>query len=144
MTDEQSTGTAHDSLMPSWMPRVNKLVVNPVQRLWAPYLPPFAMVHHRGRRSGKAYDTPVLAFRSGSTIAIPLAYGSETQWLRNLRAAGGGELRRAGRRQRIGNLRIVTDPRAPDLPPVARAAVGRMPFLLADLGAGVASTRPSA
>jgi deazaflavin-dependent oxidoreductase (nitroreductase family) len=119
--------------MPSWMPRCNRLVINPVQRLWAPYVPPFAMVCHRGRTSGKDHANPVLAFRSGSTVAIPLVYGSDTQWLRNLRAAGGGEIRRGGQTHRISNLRVVTDPETEGLPPIARAAIRKTPFLLADL-----------
>jgi hypothetical protein len=58
-----------DSLMPSWLPQVNKLITNPVQGLWAPYVPPYAVIVHRGRTSGRQYRTPVTAFRSGSRLA---------------------------------------------------------------------------
>lgn len=133
MSDGHRPDHPHASLMPSWLPRLNRRVVNPVQRLWAPYLPPLAMVGHRGRRSGRHHENPVLAFRGGDTVAIPLVYGSETEWVRNVRAAGGGELRRGGRRFRLSNPRIATDPQTAGLPPVARRAIGKVPFLLADL-----------
>jgi deazaflavin-dependent oxidoreductase (nitroreductase family) len=47
-----------------------------------------AIVHHVGRRSGKPYATPVIAHRSHQGIVIPLPYGTEIDWLRNLLAAG--------------------------------------------------------
>lgn len=43
--------------------RFNKAVNNPVQGLYAWIVPPWAVILHRGRRSGRAYRTPVLAFR---------------------------------------------------------------------------------
>jgi deazaflavin-dependent oxidoreductase (nitroreductase family) len=122
-----------DSLMPSWMPRITNRFVNPVQRLWAPYLPPWAMIVHRGRRSGTEHRNPVLAHRSGSRLYVVLLYGSRTQWVRNLQAAGDGEVIRRGRRHRISNIRIVRDPSAEALPRAVRAAARRSPVLVADL-----------
>ena len=122
-----------DPLMPSWLTRVNKRVVNPIQGLWAPRLAPWAMIVHRGRRSGAEYRTPVLAVRSGSTLYVALFYGSGAQWARNLRAAGGGEVIRRGRRERIADVRVLRDPNAEPLPRVVRAAARRMPILVADL-----------
>ena len=40
----------------------NKYVTNPLQRLWAPWLPYMAVIEHTGRKSGKPYRTPVMAF----------------------------------------------------------------------------------
>lgn len=122
-----------DPLMPAWMTKVNKRVVNPIQGLWAPRLAPWAMVIHRGRRSGTEYRTPVLAARSGSTLYVALFYGSGAQWVRNVRAADGGEVIRRGRRRRIANVRILRDPAAEPLPRAIRAAARRMPILVADL-----------
>ena len=122
-----------DPFMPTWLTKVNKRVVNPIQGLWAPRLAPWALVIHRGRRSGAEYRTPVLAARSGSSLYVALFYGSGAQWVRNVRAAGGGEVIRRGRRQRIENVRIVRDPAAEPLPRAIRAAARRMPILIADL-----------
>jgi deazaflavin-dependent oxidoreductase (nitroreductase family) len=76
--------------------RFNKRVTNPVQGLYAWLLPPWAVILHRGRRSGRRYRTPLLAFRREGTLVIALLYGRESDWLRNLRA-GGGHVIRAGR-----------------------------------------------
>lgn len=127
------TDVRGDSLMPSWLPKVNKRVVNPVQMLWAPRLPPWAVIVHRGRRSGTEYRTPVLAWRSGSRLYVVLFYGSKTQWVRNVRATDGGEVIRGGRRRRLANVRIVHDPAAEPLPHAVRVAARRSPVLVADL-----------
>jgi len=92
--------------MPSWLPQINKLVINRVQRLWAPYLPPYARVLHRGRRSGNPYRTPVVAFRSGADLVVALPYGDGADWVRNLLAAGEGEVVRQGRRQKVTDIRV--------------------------------------
>ena len=46
-----------------------------------------AAVHHVGRRSGTPYNTPVIAHRSVDEVIIPLPYGTDVDWLRNLLAA---------------------------------------------------------
>jgi deazaflavin-dependent oxidoreductase (nitroreductase family) len=122
-----------DPLMPSWMTKVNKRVVNPIQGLWAPRLAPWALIVHRGRRSGTEYRTPVLACESGSSLYVVLFYGSDAGWVRNLRAADGGEVIRRGRRRRIANVRILDAPSAEPLPRAVRAAARRLPILIADL-----------
>ncbi len=119
--------------MPSWLPKINERVVNPVQRLWAPWLPPWALIIHTGRRSGAEHRTPVLALRSEGVLVVLLYYGPRTHWIRNLQAAGGGAVVRAGRRQAITGTRIVREPDG--LPAPARAAVRRgIPALVLELG----------
>ena len=105
------------------MPRLNKAIINPIQRLWAPYLPPYAVIVHHGRKSGATYRTPVLAFKHKGKLIVLLVYGDRTQWIRNLTTAGGGEIVRRGRRQTITGLQI-TDGRAagPELPRRLRRA----------------------
>src|SRR5688572_17685463 len=113
-----------ERLMPTWLPRVNQRIVNPVQRLWAPWLPPWALIEHTGRRSGAVHRTPVLAFGGADdTLCIVLFYGPRTQWLRNLEAAGGGWVTRAGRRRAITGTRVVRD--AATLPAAPSLAVRR-------------------
>lgn len=48
-----------------------------------------AVVHHTGRRSGREYLTPVWAHRVGESFFIGLPYGTDVDWLRNVRAADG-------------------------------------------------------
>ena len=50
----------------------------------------FAVVEHRGRRSGRVYSTPVAARRTPGGFIVSLAFGAQVDWHRNLLAAGGG------------------------------------------------------
>ena len=81
--------------------RFNKLVNNRIQGLYAWLLPPWAVILHRGRRSGRQYRTPVLAFKRDGLLVVALLYGEESDWLRNLRA-GGGHVIRGGRAFSVG------------------------------------------
>jgi deazaflavin-dependent oxidoreductase (nitroreductase family) len=58
--------------------------------------PIFAIVEHRGRRSGRAHRTPVAARRVANGFVISLAFGAHVDWYRNLVAAGGGTIRSRG------------------------------------------------
>jgi deazaflavin-dependent oxidoreductase (nitroreductase family) len=58
--------------------------------------PIFAVVEHRGRKSGRVYRTPVAARRSGDGFIITLAFGAQVDWYRNLVAAGGGTIQWRG------------------------------------------------
>ncbi len=85
----------------------NKYVNNRIQSLWAWLVPPWAIIGHTGRKSGKAYRTPVLGFVGAGCFAVPILYGEQTDWVRNLLAADGGTLHRAGRRYELREPRIV-------------------------------------
>ena len=86
--------------------RFNKRVTNRIQGMYAWLVPPWAVILHRGRRSGRQYRTPLFAFRRGRTLVIALLYGEESDWLRNLRA-GGGHVIRAGRTFVVGPPEVV-------------------------------------
>jgi len=87
--------------------RFNRSINNRVQGVYAWILPPWSVILHRGRRSGREYRTPVLAFRRGRVLIVALLYGTESDWLRNVRAAGGGRVVRAGRTYEAGPPRVV-------------------------------------
>ena len=86
--------------------RFNKRVTNRIQRLYAWLIPPWAIVIHRGRRSGRQYRTPILAFRRGRTLVVALVYGEEADWLRNVRDVGGRVIR-AGRTFMVGPPEVI-------------------------------------
>jgi deazaflavin-dependent oxidoreductase (nitroreductase family) len=86
--------------------RFNKSVTNPVQGLYAWLVPPWAVILHRGRRSGREYRTPLLAFKRDRTLVIALLYGEESNWLANLRN-GRGYVIRAGRTFVVGPPDVV-------------------------------------
>jgi hypothetical protein len=48
----------------------------------------YASLEHVGRRSGHEYITPVVAKPLGDGFVIPLPYGADTDWCRNVLAAG--------------------------------------------------------
>lgn len=101
--------------IPRGVTRFNKAVVNPVQRMYAWLVPPWAVVLHRGRRSGREYRTPVLAFRHGHTLIIALLYGEESDWLRNLRAGPGGVVRLGRTTELVGEPRVMATDAATEL-----------------------------
>ena len=103
--------------------RFNKLVNNRIQGLYAWLLPPWAVILHRGRRSGRQYRTPVLAFKRDRLLVIALLYGEESDWLRNLRA-GGGQVIRVGRTFSVDAPEVIDTSEAAvlaRLSPLARA-----------------------
>jgi deazaflavin-dependent oxidoreductase (nitroreductase family) len=88
----------------------NKVGLNRVTRHMAPWLPGFGVVVHRGRRSGRSYQTPVNVFRAGDGYLIALTYGANSDWVKNVVAAGGCELRTRGQTVTLGSPRVYHDP----------------------------------
>ena len=86
-------------------------IVNPLTRQFAGWLPGFGILTCRGRRSGKTYRIPLNVFRRGDTFAVALTYGSEAQWVRNVLAAGEAELRWRRRTLRLGDPKLLIDPK---------------------------------
>jgi deazaflavin-dependent oxidoreductase (nitroreductase family) len=86
--------------------RFNKLVNNRIQGTYAWLVPPWAIIVHRGRRSGRRYRTPVLAFARDRTLIVALLYGEESDWVRNL-LAGGGQVIRRGRTFEVRRVEVV-------------------------------------
>jgi deazaflavin-dependent oxidoreductase (nitroreductase family) len=81
-----------------------------------------AVIRHVGRRSGTAYSTPIGVFPTDDDgfLAV-LSYGPDTDWLRNVRAAGSAELVANGQTYRVTAERVVG--RAEALPDVPREQV---------------------
>jgi deazaflavin-dependent oxidoreductase (nitroreductase family) len=114
--------------------RFNCAVNNPVQRQYAWLLPPWAIICHRGRRTGRPYRTPVNAYKHGRTLAVVVLYGEQSDWVQNL-LAGGGQVVRAGRTYKLLNPRLLDPAEASDISPLARH-LGRLSqkLLVAELG----------
>ena len=56
-------------------------------------LPLFAVIHHRGRRSGRSYATPVAARRTADGFVVPMTFGPQADWVQNVRTARGCVIR---------------------------------------------------
>jgi len=110
--------------LPYFMRRVNRVFTNPLMGTFAWLVPPLAVVHHVGRKSGKPYRSPVVAFPTAKGFVIPMTYGRDVDWARNLVAAHGGEVERLGRRVAVRNPRIVGgDAASAQLPALVRPAL---------------------
>jgi deazaflavin-dependent oxidoreductase (nitroreductase family) len=92
--------------------RFNRRVTNRVTTPLMRWLPGFGVVHHVGRRSGRTYATPVNVFPVDGHFIVALTYGHQTDWLRNVMAAGGCELEVRGRRVRCVDPEVFHDPGA--------------------------------
>ncbi|MBO0838481.1 MAG: nitroreductase family deazaflavin-dependent oxidoreductase, partial [Actinobacteria bacterium] len=86
----------------------------------APWAPGMGLVVHRGRRSGRRYQTPVMVFPTDDGYVIAMTYGPGTDWTRNVLAAGGCELRTRGRSVNLTNPRVYRDETAQHIRPVER------------------------
>lgn len=79
--------------------RVTSPVTMPLAgKRWNPL---FAVVEHRGRKSGRPYATPVAARPAEGGFVIALAFGAQVDWYRNMVSAGGGAIRWRGRSYRV-------------------------------------------
>jgi deazaflavin-dependent oxidoreductase (nitroreductase family) len=76
--------------------RFNRVPNHVVRTFAGRRLSPVAIVVHRGRRSGRSYRTPVIAFRADDGYVISLPYGADRDWVRNVLAAGSCTLQRGG------------------------------------------------
>jgi deazaflavin-dependent oxidoreductase (nitroreductase family) len=68
---------------------------------------PTAVVEHVGRSSGRRYETPVVAARTEVGFAIALPYGPDTDWLKNVLAAGNVTLRHGGATHDLHDPQVV-------------------------------------
>lgn len=100
--------------------RLNKAGLNRLTVHVAPWAPGMGLVVHRGRRSGRRYQTPVMVFPTDDGYVIAMTYGPGTDWTRNVLAAGGCELRTRGRSVNLTNPRVYRDETAQHIRPVER------------------------
>jgi deazaflavin-dependent oxidoreductase (nitroreductase family) len=130
---------------PRWVARANKAGLNRVTKFIAPWAPGWAVVVHRGRKSGKTFRTPLWAFRRGDGYVIALTYGSTADWVRNVLAAGGCELEARRRHYQVSNPRVYRDENATDMPAFIRFMLRRVikapEFLSVDVVRELATAR---
>jgi deazaflavin-dependent oxidoreductase (nitroreductase family) len=85
-------------------------VLNPVTRLFSGWLPGVGILMYTGRKSGRVYRTPINVFKRGDDYLFALTYGSDVDWVKNVLAAGGCELRTRGRDIRLVDPEVFVDP----------------------------------
>jgi deazaflavin-dependent oxidoreductase (nitroreductase family) len=82
----------------------NRDWTNRLVRTFAGSVPPFGMILHQGRRTGRPYETPIMIFRAPDGYVVALTYGASSEWVRNVLAAGECEAIVRGRHV------VLTDP----------------------------------
>ncbi|MCQ6555509.1 nitroreductase family deazaflavin-dependent oxidoreductase [Streptomyces sp. C10-9-1] len=106
--------------------RFNKAVANHLVGPVLSRMPGFGKVHHRGRKSGRAFTTPVKLFRRGEDIIITLPYGPGSDWVKNVLAEGGCEITTRGRRIRVTDPVVFTDDGTTKMPALTRRILSRV------------------
>ncbi len=96
-------GTWFIGMRTGWRPvvnlqrRINRDVLNPrMMDRGAAGGGPSAIIHHTGRRSGNEYRTPVGAAQTEDGFVVATVYGPDSDWIRNVLAAGPARVEAAG------------------------------------------------
>jgi deazaflavin-dependent oxidoreductase (nitroreductase family) len=93
-----------------WLAKINIAFTNRITSLFAGWLPGFGILTHVGRKSGKVYRTPVNVFGTSNGFIIALTYSSQSEWVKNVLAAGGCELKTRGKKYQLSSPNVVHDP----------------------------------
>ena len=122
--------TSAEVSRPSDVPGFVDRIIRPLTHLLNPlilriagarWVPMFSLLHHRGRKSGRIYATPVTAFPRGGWFWFGLAFGEHSGWARNVIAAGDADLRYRGTNYHLVEASVVdiADVKS-QLPPIVR------------------------
>ena len=110
--------------LPRRLAHFNRHVTNRLTRPIAARAPGFAIVTHVGRRSGRRYRTPVNLFRHRHRYVFALTYGKDSDWVRNVVAAGGCTIETRGQTVELTAPELFTDPTRAAVPMPARWVLG--------------------
>jgi deazaflavin-dependent oxidoreductase (nitroreductase family) len=93
-----------------WLAKITIAFTNRITGRFAGWLPGFGILTHVGRKSGKVYRTPINVFRASNGFIIALTYSSQSEWVKNVLAAGGCELQTRGNKYQLSAPNVVRDP----------------------------------
>lgn len=93
---------------PRWLAKINKRVFNPGAIRKGKY----PVVTHVGRTSGRTYQTPLDAFPTQTGYVLVARYGPDSDWVRNVLAAGSATLRVDGEDHPLDSPRLVSQEEA--------------------------------
>ncbi|WP_349268987.1 hypothetical protein MPNTM1_04232 [Mycolicibacterium parafortuitum] len=78
-------------IFPPWLENLQVRYINRLIRPFSKRMPGLGVIKHRGRTSGKPYETIVTPYRKDGVLAIGLAHG-KTNWVKNVLAAGEADI----------------------------------------------------
>src|SRR6202021_3040105 len=93
ITPSAATGVLMMRFRKRWLAKINIAFTNRITGLFAGWLPGFGILTHLGRKSGRVFRTPINVFRVSNGFIIALTYSSQSEWVKNVLAAGGCEMR---------------------------------------------------
>jgi deazaflavin-dependent oxidoreductase (nitroreductase family) len=105
-----ATGVLMMRFRKRWLAKINIAFTNRITSLFAGWLPGFGILTHVGRKSGKVYRTPINVFRASNGFIIALTYSSQSEWVKNVLAAGGCELKTRRKKYQLSAPKVVRDP----------------------------------
>ncbi|OBI10234.1 nitroreductase [Mycolicibacter heraklionensis] len=121
------------AIFPTWLDRVQIRYLNPMVKPLARFLPGASVITHRGRKSGKTFQTVVTTYRKDNTLAIALAHGV-TDWLKNVLAAGEADVRLFRTQLHLVNPRVLPAGSGdPSLPFLLRLQNRKVAVLVTDI-----------
>jgi deazaflavin-dependent oxidoreductase (nitroreductase family) len=107
-----------------WVAAFNRVFLNRITSRFAGRLPGFGILTHVGRKSGRVYRTPINAFQTPDGFLIALTYGRDSEWVRNVLAAGRCRVETRSRFYELSAPTIVHDPTRRRFPRFVRAILG--------------------
>jgi deazaflavin-dependent oxidoreductase (nitroreductase family) len=84
------------------------------------------VLHHRGRKSGHSYTTPVSIKRHGDEFVIAIVYDRRTEWVKNVIAAGSAVIELDGGTYQVGQPEIVPSAEVADAFPPGDQRLNRL------------------
>ncbi len=88
--------------------RLQRAIINPKQMRSAGTPGAYAsVIRHRGRTSGRPYETPVGVVADDGGFLIALVYGSRTNWLQNVLASGSATIVHEGQTHEVDQPEII-------------------------------------
>ncbi len=124
VTGAQGTAkTSHRPVLATLTHRLNPLILKLAGRR---HVRAYAVIEHRGRRSGRIYTTPVSARPTHDGFVVPMAFGEQADWFRNVQAAGECVVRWNGTTYHLVEPELIDEA-------TGRRALGRVERMLAPL-----------
>lgn len=131
--DHPNNAAGVPMIFPVWLENFQIKYINPVMSPLAKKLPGFTVVKHRGRKSGRQFETTVNSFRKGDVLAIGLLHG-KTNWVKNVLAAGEADMCVSGTDLHVVNPRVLPAGTVdPSLPRIAQLVAKRSGVFVADV-----------
>ena len=107
--------------------RFNRAVTNRLQRSSAGTAGAYAsVIRHRGRVSGRAYETPIVPFPTDDGFLVSLPYGPDTDWTRNVLAHGSAVLVTDGRTYTVDRPEVIATASVADQFPAGERRTHRL------------------